>query len=303
MAQRPNDFDPTTPSGATSPRSGDDELRQIKQFTQNGFNDMTAETGTGLMRHHLRAQHVTLESGGTFTGGVEGNVTGNVTGNASTASALQNSRMIGGVAFDGTADITLPGVNAAGNQSTTGNAATSTAWAAPVTFNLTGPVTGSATIDGSGAVNLATTLTTTISTGVTQTGLATFQGGVSIDNSNITFANGGSITLPDDVVDSAQIVGGSVDNVHITGMAASKLTGNFGVINAVANTISTTGTVNAGDVDIGTVPVTISIGGTSPNRYLNFANGSTNLMRLVIEGTNAGDLSVTGNVTANATLS
>ena len=38
----------------------------------------------------------------------------------------RQARNIGGVAFDGTAAINLPGVNAAGNQDTSGNAATST---------------------------------------------------------------------------------------------------------------------------------------------------------------------------------
>jgi len=42
------------------------------------------------------------------------------------ATKLETARTIGGVAFDGTANINLPGVNIAGNQSTTGNAATAT---------------------------------------------------------------------------------------------------------------------------------------------------------------------------------
>ncbi len=48
------------------------------------------------------------------------------TGNAATATALATARTIGGVSFDGSANINLPGVNAAGNQDTTGNAATAT---------------------------------------------------------------------------------------------------------------------------------------------------------------------------------
>ncbi|KVJ87621.1 hypothetical protein AWS22_25475 [Enterobacter hormaechei subsp. steigerwaltii] len=39
---------------------------------------------------------------------------------------MQTARTIGGVAFDGTANINLPGVNAAGNQNTSGNAASAT---------------------------------------------------------------------------------------------------------------------------------------------------------------------------------
>ncbi|MFX7348212.1 phage tail protein, partial [Acinetobacter baumannii] len=44
------------------------------------------------------------------------------TANAVSATKLATARTIGGVSFDGTANINLPGVNTAGNQNTTGNA-------------------------------------------------------------------------------------------------------------------------------------------------------------------------------------
>ena len=47
---------------------------------------------------------------------------GALTGNASTASTLQTARTIGGVSFDGSANINLPGVNTSGNQNTSGTA-------------------------------------------------------------------------------------------------------------------------------------------------------------------------------------
>jgi hypothetical protein len=47
-------------------------------------------------------------------------------GNAATATALETARNIGGVSFDGTANINLPGVNTAGNQNTSGTAAIAT---------------------------------------------------------------------------------------------------------------------------------------------------------------------------------
>ena len=87
------------------------------------------------------------------------NTTGNqnTTGNAATATALATARTIGGVSFDGTANINLPGVNTTGNQNTTGNAATATALATARTIALTGDVTGSATFDGSGNISITTT--------------------------------------------------------------------------------------------------------------------------------------------------
>ena len=51
-------------------------------------------------------------------------ISSSITGNAATATKLETSRKIGGVSFNGTADINLPGVNTAGNQNTSGKAAT-----------------------------------------------------------------------------------------------------------------------------------------------------------------------------------
>jgi len=66
---------------------------------------------------------VARDGSGNFSAGT---VTAALTGNASTATTLQTARTIGGVSFDGSANINLPGVNSAGNQNTTGNAATAT---------------------------------------------------------------------------------------------------------------------------------------------------------------------------------
>ena len=57
---------------------------------------------------------------------VTGTITGSITGNAGSATVLQTARTIGGVSFNGSANINLPGVNTAGNQNTSGNAATAT---------------------------------------------------------------------------------------------------------------------------------------------------------------------------------
>ena len=52
--------------------------------------------------------------------------TGNLVGNASTATTLETARTIGGVSFNGSTNINLPGVNQTGNQDTTGNSASAT---------------------------------------------------------------------------------------------------------------------------------------------------------------------------------
>ncbi len=88
-----------------------------------------------------------------FAGPLTGNVTGDAsgssgstTGNAATATALETARTIGGVSFDGTADINLPGVNATGNQNTSGTAATVTG-AAQTAITSVGTLT-SLTVSG-----------------------------------------------------------------------------------------------------------------------------------------------------------
>ena len=68
----------------------------------------------------------TITANNNFAGNLTGNVTGTVSGNAGSATVLASSRNIGGVAFNGSADISLPGVNQAGNQNTSGTAAVST---------------------------------------------------------------------------------------------------------------------------------------------------------------------------------
>ena len=78
------------------------------------------------IQNNLEVTGVTTSTGGfvgALTGNVTGNVTGTVSGNAGSATVLASSRNIGGVAFNGSGDINLPGVNASGTQNTSGTAA------------------------------------------------------------------------------------------------------------------------------------------------------------------------------------
>ena len=74
---------------------------------------------------------------------------------SATATALATARTIGGVSFDGTANIDLAGVNTTGNQDTSGNSATATALATARTI-------GGTSFDGTAniAIALANTATT-----------------------------------------------------------------------------------------------------------------------------------------------
>ena len=103
------------------------------QVAQGNSSMAVVDTGTGSIVATIdgstlatfAAAGITLSSGA-FVGAVTGNVTGDVTGNADTATTLETARTIGGVSFNGSANINLPGVNASGNQDTSGNAATAT---------------------------------------------------------------------------------------------------------------------------------------------------------------------------------
>jgi hypothetical protein len=87
---------------------------------------MTIQGTSNEVEVGLSGQAFTIGLPATITANVTGNVSGtsgSTTGNAATATALQTARNIGGVSFDGTGNIDLPGVNTAGNQNTSGTAA------------------------------------------------------------------------------------------------------------------------------------------------------------------------------------
>jgi len=192
--------------------------QSIKAYvdTQLTAEDLDITDGSTTSAVDLDSQTLTIQgtsnevdvglSGQTFTIGlpstITANVTGNVsgtsgstTGNAATATALQTARNIGGVSFDGTANINLPGVNTAGNQNTSGNSATATAL--ETARNI-----GGVSFDGTGNIDLPGVNTTgnqntsgssasTTGNAATATALQTARniGGVSFDGT-------GNIDLP-----------------------------------------------------------------------------------------------------------
>ena len=96
---------------------------------------------------------------------LRGAVIGDVTGNASSATQLQTARNIGGVSFNGTSAINLPGVNIAGNQNTSGTAANlsgtpniTVGTIASSDITSTGVVTATS-FDGSNVLKSRTTVT------------------------------------------------------------------------------------------------------------------------------------------------
>ena len=91
--------------------------------TLDGLNSATANTVSTIVARDASGNFAAGTITATLTGNTTGTHTGAVVGNASTATALATARTIGGVSFDGTAAINLPGVNTSGNQNTSGTAA------------------------------------------------------------------------------------------------------------------------------------------------------------------------------------
>ena len=96
----------------------------------------------------------------------------NISGNAGTATKLASAVTIGGVSFDGSGNINLPGVNTTGDQDTSGNAATATALATARTIH-------GVSFDGSGNIDLSEVIQDTVGamfSGNTETNItATYQ--------------------------------------------------------------------------------------------------------------------------------
>ena len=196
---------------------------------------------------------------------------------ASTAATLATARTIGGVSFDGSANINLAGVNTAGNQDTSGTAATATALETGRTISLTGDVTGtSGSFDGSGNASIAATIAAnSVALGTDTTGnyVADITAGTAIDVSG-----GGSETATVTVnVDLSELSTSTTDGdgdyfvVVDTVNAQRKLT--KGNINISGFNNDAGYTTNVGDITGVTAGTNLTGGGTSGAVTINMATG------------------------------
>ena len=213
-----------------------------------------------------------------ITGDVTGNLTGDVTGNASTATKLATARTIGDVSFNGSANIDLPGVNAAGTQNTSGNAATATLASTvtvthsaattnfPVVFNDESNAllddTGTFTYQPSTGTLKATKLTdgtASITSGavsgvsiISASGNITTSGGI-ITGSTITdgtlSSSSGTVTGAVALTASGKVQGGSISDGTAT-LTGGKLTALTEINNGSALTIKGDVTIQDGENDL-----------------------------------------------------
>ena len=100
----------------------------VPVFTTNAQGQVTTVTNTAISipnsattatSANTASAIVARDASGNFSAGT---ITAALSGNATTAATLQTARNIGGVSFNGSANIDLPGVNTSGNQNTTGTA-------------------------------------------------------------------------------------------------------------------------------------------------------------------------------------
>ncbi len=148
--------------------------------TWSNFDGVTGVTTTKKVKiqNDLEVTGVTTSTGG-FEGNLEGNVTGTVSGNAGSATVLASSRNIGGVAFNGSGDINLPGVNQSGTQNTSGTAA---------------GLSGTPDITVRNIIGVAATLTGLLTyedvTNIDSIGIVTARSGVQVGSGQSFGANG-----------------------------------------------------------------------------------------------------------------
>ena len=228
---------------------------------------------------------------GNVTGGVTGNVVGNVTGTATTATnatQLLGSRTIGGVVFDNTGDINLPGVNAAGNQNTTGTAAGLSG-----TPSLNVGVVTATSLDISGAIDVdgQTNLDDVSIAGVTTTnGVYLSSGSLTINTGTIRWDTGKLwATIGSEPTQYAGTPGGATgDHVFKTHSGGSnieqfRIKSYGGTVNAGVSTAVSfhTNDVTGDGTDIGfAIKYNITANGSSDYRFagpgvLNTANDPT----------------------------
>ena len=245
-------------TGVTLTSSGDSDF--VGVVTAKGFEVGTAAT----ISNNGNATFAGIVTAANFVGGGSG-LTGltasqiptlnqDTTGNADTATALETARNIGGVSFDGSANINLPGVNESGNQNTSGTAAglsgsptitvtavnvgTAATIAANGNSTFSGIVTASNFVgDGSGLTGVANTDHVS-STTLSVSGVTTSTGGLKVGTA-ATIASNGNATFSG-IVTATSFVG---SGANLTGLPAG-VTINTNADNRIITGSGTANTLN-----------------------------------------------------------
>jgi hypothetical protein len=227
---------------------------------------------------------------GPLTGDVSGNLIGNVTGNASTATKLAATKNINGVAFDGSADITI----AANSNTLTGTTLASNVTSSSLTSvgTITSGVWSATTIaianGGTGATSATAALSNLGGEPSVNKSFASDLGNT--NPSDVLFPTQKAVkTYVDAQTAAASVSDGSITNAKLAGsIAASKLIG---------TDITTVGTITAGTWS-GTT-IAIANGGTSATTVL---GAKTNLGLDNVENTALSTWTGSPNITSVGSL-
>jgi len=205
------------------------------------------------------------------------------TGNAATATALETARAIGGVSFDGTAAINLPGVNEAGTQNTSGTAA---GLSGSPSVELTNIVGAAASIVG------VVTATRLVATG------ATIGSGVTINNTGIDLGIGGigvvttgNITGAAATITSALVGSGvTINNTGIdVGIGVGIITAKSFVGDVTGNADTAGGLSGSPSIEVtNIVGAAASIAGILTATQIADGNGSVGAASSVLSSTGSG---------------
>ena len=238
--------------------------------------DPSTQQGVGISSvGNIHASGIITAS--SFVGSFSGNVTTATL--ADEAVKLQTSRNIGGLPFDGTANIDLPGVNIPGNQNTSGNASGLQNIPNITVTNVS--ALGNGSVSGNLSVNGNTTLGNSSSDNLTVNGTSTFNQtivGTSGENKIPSlYANMGALPNP-------STYHGMFAHVHSTGRGYFSHAGNwYELVNKELNgTIGTgTETYDVGNIDSSgtiTASTSLSVGTASPSNDIHLRkSGNTEL--------------------------
>ena len=278
-------FGTAVPSGVdvTANNSTDETIFPV--FVDGQTGEQGLETDSGFTYN---------PSSGTLTATI---FVGALTGNSSTATALANARTIGGVSFDGTANINLPGVNASGNQDTSGNAATATALATARTIH-------GVSFDGSANIDLSEVIQDTVGAMVssnTESGISvsyedgdgTLDFSVSgITSSMITDGTIATADVADDAITRDKLADDCISADQILGVSGNGTSGQALTTDGDGTFSFTTITGNAYDLEVPSSTTAIRLAqsaGGSDNDDVTLTGGTG----ISVTRTSASELTIT----------
>lgn len=240
---------------------------------------------------------------------------GALEGNADTATALAAAVNIGGVSFTGASSINLPGVNAAGNQNTSGTAAiATTVTVADESSDTSCNVLFTTAATGNLGLKSGTNLTFNSSSGMlTATGVtATFTGNIT---GNVT-GNADTATKIATITNSDIVQLGATQTLTNKTIAASQVTEISGITTAEGNQIknidsttitatqwgylgAATGAITNTDANVNTANLKTALGDGFPDNAVTIGD-SDDVVTFAHDVAISGDLTVTGDtITTN----